>query len=323
MEDASRKKSGKHDSKTTRADMGSDLAIWHGIGYAFVMARPLRLEYPGAVYYVTARGNAGQEIFLNDEDREAFLAALGTVVDRFHWIVHAYCLMTNHYHVLVETPEPNLSSGMRQLNGVTTQGFNRRHARTGHVLEGRFKAILVEKGSHLLELARYVVQNPVRAKAVLHPRLWKWSSYRATSQETGVPDFLTVDWILGQFPSKRELPQRAYRRFVADGKGAAVWEDLRGGVLLGSEAFVKKLYPLLHGKAESKEIPQAQRRAARPTLEKLFQGKAKDKARRDRAIHEAVVRHGYTQSAIARYLDLHYSTVSRILKQVEASRDRT
>ena len=285
------------------------------------MARPLRLEYPGAVYYVTARGNAGQEIFLDDGDREAFLETLGTVVVRFHWIVHAYCLMTNHYHLLVETPEANLSRGMRQLNGVYTQGLNRRHARTGHVLEGRFRAILVEKGSHLLDLARYVVRNPVRAKAVLHPRLWKWSSYRATSQETRVPDFLSTDWILGQFRSKRELPERGYRRFVAEGAGAAVWEDLRSGVLLGSDAFVKKLSRLLHGKAQSKEIPQAQRRAARPTLEKLFQGKTKDKARRDQASHEAVVRHGYTQSAIASYLGIHYSTVSRILKQVDAARE--
>ena len=285
------------------------------------MARPLRLEYPGAVYYVTARGNAGQEIFLDDEDREAFLETLGTVVVRFHWIVHAYCLMTNHYHLLVETPEANLSRGMRQLNGVTTQAFNRRHDRTGHVLEGRFKAILVEKESHLLELARYVVLNPVRAKAVLHPRLWKWSSYRATSREARVPDFLTTDWILAQFSSKRELPQRGYRRFVAEGKGLAVWEDLRGGVLLGSDAFVKKLSRLLHGKAKMKEIPQAQRRATRPSLEKLFQGKTKDKAKRDRAIHEAVVRHGYTQSAIASHLDLHYSTVSRIVKQVDAAQE--
>jgi len=285
------------------------------------MARPLRLEYPGAVYYVTARGNAGQEIFLDDEDREAFLETLGTVVARFHWIVHAYCLMTNHYHLLVETPEANLSRGMRQLNGVTTQAFNRRHARTGHVLEGRFKAILVEKESHLLELARYVVLNPVRAKAALHPRLWKWSSYRATSQEARVPDFLTTDWILAQFRSKRELPQRGYRRFVAEGTGAAVWEDLRSGVLLGSDAFVKKLSRLLHGKANMKEIPQAQRRATRPSLEKLFQGKTKDKAKRDRAIHEAVVRHDYTQSAIASYLGLHYSTVSRIVKRVDAAQE--
>jgi REP element-mobilizing transposase RayT len=279
------------------------------------------LEYPGAVYHVTARGNAGQEIFLDDEDREAFLATLGTVVARFHWIVHAYCLMTNHYHLLVETPEANLSRGMRQLNGVTTQAFNRRHDRTGHVLEGRFKAILVEKESPLLELARYVVLNPVRARAVEHPRLWKWSSYRATSQETRVPDFLTTDWILAQFRSKRELPERGYRRFVAEGRDIAVWENLRGGVFLGSDAFVKKLSRRLRGKPESKEIPQAQRRAARPTLETLFQGKTKDKAKRDRAIHEAVVRHGYTQSAIASYLDLHYSTVSRIVKQVDAAQE--
>jgi REP-associated tyrosine transposase len=128
------------------------------------MARPLRLEFPGAIYHLTGRGNARQKIFFADPDRELFLDTFGGVVSRYGWICHAYCLMANHYHLLVETPKANLSLGMRQLNGVYTQAFNRRHKRVGHLFQGRFKAILVEKESYLLELCRYIVLNPVRVK---------------------------------------------------------------------------------------------------------------------------------------------------------------
>ena len=157
------------------------------------MARPLRVEYEGAVYHVTSRGNAREDIFLDNRDRSRFLEMLGDVVARYGWICHAYCLMTNHYHLLIETPEANLSRGMHLLNGVYTQWFNRRHKRVGHLLQGRFKAILVEKESHLLELARYIVLNPVRAKMVRSVRDWPWDSYRATSDQSDVPEFLTVD----------------------------------------------------------------------------------------------------------------------------------
>jgi putative transposase len=125
------------------------------------MARPLRIEFPGALYHVTARGNARQDIFLDDEDRQRFLGVLARGVSRFHLLLHAYCLMENHFHLVVETPEANLSKAMRQLNGVYTQAFNRRHKRVGHVLQGRFKAIVVDRDSYLLELCRYVVLNPV------------------------------------------------------------------------------------------------------------------------------------------------------------------
>ena len=157
------------------------------------MARPLRLEYEGALYHVTSRGNARESIFLDEGDRSRFLEILADVVDRYGWICHAYCLMTNHYHLLIETPSAGLSRGMQLLNGVYTQWVNRRHDRVGHLLQGRFKAILVEKESHLLELARYVVLNPVRAKMVRSVRAWRWRSYRATAGQTEVPEFLTVD----------------------------------------------------------------------------------------------------------------------------------
>lgn len=141
------------------------------------MARPLRLAYAGALYHLTVRGNARQDIFLDDEDRWRFLGVLERVVARCHLVLHAYCLMSNHFHLLAETLEANLSSAMRQLNGVYTQAFNRRHNRVGHVLQGRFKAIVVERDSCLLELARYVVLNPVRARLTRKAETYAWSSY--------------------------------------------------------------------------------------------------------------------------------------------------
>ncbi len=145
------------------------------------MARPLRLEFPEALYHLTARGNARQEIFLDDQDRRAFLGLLGREVEQQRWRCHAYCLMDNHYHLLVETPEGRLAGGMRRLNGVYTQGFNRRHERVGHLFQGRYRSIVVDQESYLLELSRYVVLNPVRAGMVKRVEEWAWSSYRATA----------------------------------------------------------------------------------------------------------------------------------------------
>jgi len=145
------------------------------------MSRPLRIEFPGAFYHVTSRGNERKAIFYSDGDRLIFSDVLADVCRRFNWIVHAYCQMDNHYHLLVETPDGNLSKGMRHLNGVYTQRFNRKQNRIGHVFQGRYKAILVDKDSYLLELARYIVLNPVRARMLRSAEDWPWSSYRATA----------------------------------------------------------------------------------------------------------------------------------------------
>ncbi len=142
------------------------------------MARQLRIEYPGAIYHVTSRGNARSMIYADDKDREDFLRILALVVERYQWLCHAYCLMGNHYHLLIETPEGNLSKGMRQINGVYTQSYNRRHQRVGHLFQGRFKAILVEKESYLLQLCRYIVRNPVAANLCQSVDQWPWSSLR-------------------------------------------------------------------------------------------------------------------------------------------------
>lgn len=197
------------------------------------MARSLRIEYPGAVYHIISRGNARQEIFLDEKDHIDFLDILCMTVRRYKWILHAYCLMNNHYHLLIETPDGVLSRGMRQLNGVYTQRFNARHKRVGHVLQGRYKAILVDKDSYLLELCRYIVLNPVRAGIVKEPGMWGWSSYRATAgYEKGI-HCLTTDWILIQFDNEKVKAEIMYRDFVQNGlKEEPVWKGLKGQIYL-------------------------------------------------------------------------------------------
>lgn len=281
------------------------------------MARPLRIEFPGAVYHVTSRGNARRKVFLDDADRKAFLATLAWVVERFQWICHAYCLMDNHFHLLIETPESNLSRGMRQLNGVYTQRFNRRHRKVGHLFQGRFKAILVERDSYLLELARYVVLNPVRAKMVQAPADYAWSSYRPTLGLDAVPAALSTDWLLGQFARTKAVARQRYQAFVLAGLSQpSPWKALKGQVLLGSEAFVKKIRPQLKVTEGTAEVPKRQRRLHRPALKQLLAGKD-SKAGRNRAMASAYLEHGYTLTEIGYQAGLHYATVSRIIKTME------
>jgi REP element-mobilizing transposase RayT len=225
------------------------------------MSRPLRLEYPGAVWHVTSRGNEQREIFRDTGDRQKFLSVLGRTVDLFGWNVLAYALMGNHYHLLVETPEPTLSRGMRQLNGVYTQAFNRRHGRVGHLLQGRFKSILVEKESHLLELARYVVLNPVRARLVESAGAWRWTSYRATAGLERNPGWLATSSILRQFGEKPEVSARRYRAFVAEGRGAGYdpWKQVHGQIYLGSREFSKAAARRIGVRRVNLQIPRQQR----------------------------------------------------------------
>ena len=272
------------------------------------MARPLRVEFAGAIYHLTSRGNARQKVFFTDTDRELFLDTLSQVVSRYGWICHAYCLMANHYHLLVETPKANLSLGMRQLNGMYTQSFNRRHNRVGHLFQGRFKAILVEKESYLLELCRYIVLNPVRVKGKGEIGGWKWSSYRATAGLASVPEFLSTDWILGQFGKKRAKAQKQYRAFVREGLENRPWEELKWQIYLWSEAIIERHSP---GNQELKEIPRVQLKAVKPSLERIFAKSGK------RAIVQAYKEHGYRLQEIAAHLGVHYATVSRRLKQME------
>jgi putative transposase len=278
------------------------------------MARPLRIEHPGAVYHVTSRGNAREDIFISDTDRLKFLEILGNTVEKYNWLCHAFCLLDNHYHLIIETPDPNLSLGMRQLNGVYTQSFNRIHQRVGHVFQGRYKAILVEKESHLLELCRYVVLNPVRAGMVTKPGNWKWSSYKSTASSGMVPDYLTIEWVLGQFSEKTGTARQRYRKFVAEGlaEQEVPWKKLVGQVFLGSESFVARMEELLGEKRGVREIPRTQRYPGRPPLNRLFAGPPlADRQQRNQRVAEAHITYGYTLKEIADCLGVHYTTVSK------------
>jgi putative transposase len=289
------------------------------------MARPLRVEYPGALYHLTSRGNARADIFRDDADREEFLAVLSAVVERFGWRLYAYCLMDNHYHLMVETPKANLSLGMRQLNGVYTQRLNRRHARVGHVFQGRFKAIVVDKQAYLLELSRYVVLNPVRARMVKTPARYRWSSYRASAGLQDPPGFLDAPALLAHFAGSPPAARRQYVAFVEAGlRTPSPWEKLTGQVLLGEDAFMRKVAPKLKSRILAKEIPTAQRHAVRPSLKQAF-GRVKPEQRvaRDRLVATLHLKHGYTQAQIAAHLDLHYATVSRIVKRQIDARNKT
>lgn len=278
------------------------------------MARPLRIEYDGAVYHVTSRGNERKSIYKDDEDRTLFLDILADTNRKFNWLCHAYCLMNNHYHLIIETPDGNLSKGMRQLNGVYTQAYNRMYQRAGHVFQGRYKAILIEKESHLLEVCRYVVLNPVRARTAKHPGEWTWSSYRATVGKRKLHPCLTTDWVLGQFGAKQKEAEKGYREFVEAGSGEeTIWKKVKAQSILGEDEFIENLIGYVKGDQDIKEIPKSQRYLKRPGLEEIFSDKVtRNKVTRDKKIREAIEKYGYSQKEIADNLGMHYSTISRL-----------
>jgi len=282
------------------------------------MTRPLRIEFEGAVYHVTSRGNARADIYLSDADREMFLEVLAHVVDRFGWICHACCLMSNHYHLMIETPQANLSRGMRQLNGIYTQRFNRAHDRVGHVFQGRFKSIVVDKDAYLLELSRYIVRNPVAAGMVDDVTDWPWSSYRATAGDVPVPGFLHVDWLLSQFGGTKPKAKAAYANFVCKAKAGDPWEQLNGPDVLGDDDFRKCLQQKMT--VSKQDIPRRKRILRHLPLTDIA---SIDRESSD-WMREAYREHGYTMQAIAEHAGLHHSTVSRLIKKGdEHARDKT
>lgn len=237
------------------------------------MARSLRLEFPGAIWHITSRGNQRHDIFLDEEDRRSFLARLGSNVTMYRWRLHAWVLMSNHYHLLVETPEPNLARGMQQFNGWYAQAFNRRHGRVGHVVQGRYKGILVERESHLLELARYLALNPVRAGVVRHAEEYGWSSYRETAGLRKPSAWLETGWILSQFGRDRESATLRFRRFVAQGRDQRYcpWVGLVGQIYLGGDGFQRKIDTLLEAKDPVAEVPRCQQALfPRPKLDQVL-----------------------------------------------------
>lgn len=270
-------------------------------GYGCAMARPPRLEIPDGTYHVSARGNERSSIYWDDGDRRHFLELLAEVGTGFCWRILAYCQMTNHYHLLIQTPEPNLAQGMRQLNGVYAQGFNRRHGRVGHLFQGRYSARLVQADEHLRVAVRYIVRNPVRAGLCREPQGWRWSGHRAT---LGVepPWFLDTATLLAYYAPTLAQARERYRAHVEqESEGERSSHPLADG----SDVFVASVLERL---APAPGIPRRYFRPPRPSLAELLGTGDAD------AIASAHDR-GYSLREIARHLGVNASTVSRRLRR--------
>lgn len=277
------------------------------------MTRPLRLEFPGALYHVTSRGDHREAIYRDDIDRIAWLDILALVCMRFNFVIHAYCQMANHYHVVVETVEGNLSQGMRQLNGLYTQHFNRRHCLVGHLFQGRYKAILVQRESYLLELARYVVLNPLRARMVRSLDQWPWSSHRYLVGTDNAPEWLDVDWLLVHFGSTRSQAVQRYQQFVMDGVGLdSPLKRVSHQLILGDESFVE-YHRSSSGNESLLGVSRAHRRAFALSLDE-YRCQFSD---RDEAIAKAYFSTLFTMDQIGEFFGVSLRTVSRAVKKFD------
>ena len=224
------------------------------------MARPLRVEYPGAFYHIINRGNAGEDVFKSIRDREKFLEYLETASSRFSIRIHAYCMMTNHYHLLVETPEANLSQAIQWINVSYAVYFNTKRRRRGHLFQGRFKSLLVDADEYLKHLSRYIHLNPVRAKMVASVSEYSWSSYPFFIGKLKMPEWLAGEWILSQFGKNLTVARNNYRAFVEDVDPWRLEDPGKspvGGFILGGLDFVNWVKEtFLSSEPPSKEKPQ-------------------------------------------------------------------
>ena len=270
------------------------------------MARPLRLAVADGIYHVTARGNNRAPIFEDDRDRRTLLAILAHAVGRFDWRCLSFCLMGNHFHLLVRTPMPNLPRGMRCIKGGYAQAFNRRHDRVGHLFAERYKARLVQQDAHLLTVFAYIARNPVAAGICARPEAWPWSAHAALAGETSAPGFLAVDEALAWFAPEANVGRARYRALVVD---APELPELPAAAAVGKPEFLREVLP---PRSPGPEIPVREWGEGRPPLDELLE--ADD---RNAAIARAYREHGYTLGAIAGALGCHVSTVSRRLRRHE------
>jgi REP element-mobilizing transposase RayT len=235
------------------------------------MARPLRIEFPDAIHHVTSRGNERRDIFRDDEDRLLFLQLLGQAVKRFGWSVTAWVLMTNHFHLVIQTREPNLSRGMHWLNGTYSAAFNRRHQRSGHLLQGRFKSVLVEGANYLCEVIRYTVLNPVRAGMVARPEEYRWSSYRSTAGIDPDGDWLDRESLFELFDPNPAVGRQLYREFVEArvDKPERLWDQVLNGIYFGSVSWARRMRKMVEARPRSTDHPKPHRAVGRPQMHQI------------------------------------------------------
>ena len=279
------------------------------------MARTLRIEFEGALYHIINGGIGQMTIFHNPKDWMKFLGFQARITKQFNWICHAYCLMGNHYHLLIETPDPNLAKGMKLLNQLYSQFYNWKYQRRGSVFQGRYKAWLVEKEEQFLENCRYIVNNPCKARLVQHPAEWTWSSYNSTMGTTKCPPYLHTDFVLSHFGSTRRKAQEKYEKFVMDGIDMdSPLKEAKNQIFLGSDSFVQEMMRQVEDGDTLQNLPRTQKLAGKPALEELFSGKAmKSKRNRNEQIKAAFETHQYSLREIGDYLGLNPNYLSRLL----------
>lgn len=301
------------------------------------MARPLRIQFPGAHYHVMSRGIERRPIVRDDYDRLKRLDWLRRTVEAHGWRLHAFVLMNNHEHLFVETPEANLSAGMQLLNGSYTSYFNRRHGRVGHLFQGRYKGHLIDEEGYYLEVSRYIHLNPVRARMARRPEEWPWSSYPGYQRARRALAWVTCDAVLGEFACDRPAARRAYGRFVAAGiaeRPKSPFARAAGGLLVGSDAFAARIGNLLADRPHDPELPELRQLRARPSLDQIIAivcehlgcersvwqpGRRVDDAGRAVVAYLARCRFGYPAGEIAQALGYRgHSSVGTAVKRVES-----
>ena len=289
--------------------------------YARAMARPLRIDFPGGIYHVTSRGDRREPIFADDRDRMLLIEVLAQALGRFEATALAYCLMGNHYHIVVQTRRGNLSRLMRHVNGVYAQAFNRRHGLVGHLFQGRFTSVHVDREAYLLEVCRYTELNPARAQLVDDPADWRWSSYRAHCGLERSPPWLDTPALHGHLLGRdaslatdRLLAAKRYAHFVAEGRGLSLWNRaLRQGIYLGDDAFVERIQECVRPrKLFEPEIPSAQRRTPKRALRQSAASSS-----RDESVRRAYFEDGMTMTKIAQAVGLSVSRISRLIRCAE------
>lgn len=300
------------------------------------MGRPLRIEYPGALYHVTSRGNERNKIFLDDSDRIKFLDILEDYHERFGILTHSYVLMDNHYHLVLETPQGNLLKVMHSINSRYTGYFNRKYGRAGHLFQGRYKGILVDKEAYLLEVSRYVHLNPARAKMTEKLEMYEWSSYGGYIGKRKEFKWVEYGWVLSRFGRDREKARGKYKGFVEEGLKRTLgnpFKDVYGQVVLGEEGFKERIKKLLKGQAISKEIVERKRLTSSPRAEDILRevasmfgvsgerikrkGGRYNKARRV-AIYLVKRYSGLSNKEVGEIFgEIHYSAVSKASARVE------
>lgn len=294
------------------------------------MGRPLRIEYPGALYHITSRGNERKKIYLDEEDKIKFLETLQDYHARYAILIHSYVLMDNHYHLILETPKGNLLKVMHGINGGYTAYFNRKYKRSGHLFQGRYKGIVVDKDNYLVELSRYVHLNPVRAEITARPEQYRWSSYPGYIGKARELKWVEYSWILSQFGSSAKRAREKYKGYVEEGMKKRIETPLKnvyGQIILGEEGFIEKIKLTLKGKDLSHEIAERKRLMVKLNPEEIIKKVAetfgeeevaiKEKGRKDNIAKKVALYFIHRYSGLSNteigkiFGGIHFSTISK------------